>query len=96
VFDKQGKPRPMEGEPPRMLNHQEDFVDAVRTGRRPHAEIAIGHVSTTLAHLGNISTRVGRSLRFDPATERILGDEEAAQLAHRSYREGHWAIPKGV
>jgi predicted dehydrogenase len=96
VFDKQGKPRPVEGESPRMLGHQEDFVDAVRTGRRPHAEIAIGHVSTTLAHLGNISTRVGRSLRFDPATEQILGDEEAAGLARRSYREGHWAIPKGV
>jgi predicted dehydrogenase len=98
LFDQQGKPRPvtLEAAPGEGDRHQEDFVQAIRSGRRPHAEIGIGHVSATLAHLGNIATRLGRSLRFDPATEQIIGDEEAARMTRRSYREGHWAIPRGV
>ena len=94
VFDGKNAPRPLPGEPPKMLGHQEDFVDAIRNGRPPTAEIGIGHVSATLCHLGNIATRIGRSVRFDPATERIVGDDEAASLARRSYREDHWAVPK--
>ena len=31
--------------------------------------------------LANLSLKLGRSIRFDPATEKIVGDEEAARLA---------------
>ncbi len=100
MFDRKGKPVPLKAEMPpakeTAAHHQADFIDAVRTGRRPNAEIAMGHVSVTLCHLGNIATRVGRTLRFDPAAEQIVGDDEAASLTRRSYREGHWATPKGV
>jgi hypothetical protein len=73
------------------------FLDAIKTGRRPSAEIEIGHLSTTLIHLGNLAMRVGRSLNFDPRTEQIIGDDDANQLLKRRYRkEGHWAIPKGT
>ena len=56
----------------------------------------IGHLSAALCHLGNIACRVGRSVRLDPQSEQIIGDEEAARLTRRSYREGHWAAPKNV
>jgi hypothetical protein len=47
--------------------------------------------------LGNLAMRVGRSLNFDPRTERIIGDDDANQLLGRRYRkEGHWAVPKGT
>ncbi len=82
--------------PPELLGHQEDFLDAIRTGRRPNAEIEIGHLSATLSHLGNLAARLGRSLRFDPKKEQILGDEEANALVRREYRQGHWAVPQGV
>jgi hypothetical protein len=49
-----------------------------------------------LCHLGNIAARVGRALRFDADNEQILGDEEANRLLRRAYRDGHWAVPKGV
>ncbi len=91
--------RPIEAKPqnpPKLLGHQEDFLDAIKTGRRPNAEIQIGHLSATLSHLGNLATRLGRSLRFDPQKEEILGDEEANALVRRQYRAGHWAVPKGV
>jgi hypothetical protein len=47
-------------------------------------------------HLGNIACRLGRTLRFDAAAERIIGDAEAHALLTRAYRDGHWAVPRGV
>ncbi len=76
--------------------HHRDFLACIRSGQRPNADIEIGHLSAALAHLGNIATRVGRVLHFDPGTEQIAGDEEASRLVRRAYRDGHWAVPKGV
>lgn len=76
--------------------HHQNFIDCVRTGSRPHADVEEGHLSASLAHFGNIACRVGRSFQFDPAQEHIVGDPAADKLLTRSYREGHWAIPKGV
>lgn len=45
-------------------------------------------------HLGNISTRLKRSLVFDAATQQIADDAEANALLGRRYREGgHWSVP---
>jgi predicted dehydrogenase len=96
LYDRKGKPRPVEGELPRGPGHQEDFVAAVRESRPPAAEIGVGFRSAALCHLGNIATRVGGTLHFDPAAERFVGDDEANRLLGRSYRPGHWAVPRGV
>ena len=50
------------------------------------APIEEGTSRRTLCHLGNISYRVGRSVKFDGATERFIGDEEADKLLGRTYR----------
>ncbi len=76
--------------------HIRDFIDAVRNDRRPSADIEIGHLASCLAHLGNIATRLRRTLQFDPQSERFPGDEEANRLTRREYRQGHWAVPKGL
>lgn len=75
-------------------DHAADFLDAIRAGRRPNADIEIGHLSATLAHLSNILARTGRQIAFDPKTERIVGDPQADALVTRTYREGHWAALK--
>ena len=76
------------------VEHQRNFLDAIRSGVPANADIEIGHLSATVAHLGNIVSRLGRSLEFDPVGEQIVGDEEANKLTRRQYREGHWAVPK--
>jgi len=86
----------LKGEPAKLLSHVDDFLDAIRTNRRPNADIKLGHLSASLCHLGNISTRLGRSLEFDPQTETIAGDDEASRMLSRTYRGDHWAVPKGV
>ncbi len=72
--------------------HCADFLDAIRTGRRPSADIEIGHLSAALPHLTNILARTGRpELTFDPRTERVVDAPDADALLGRTYREGHWA-----
>jgi len=40
-----------------------------------------------LCHLGNISYRLGRSLDFDPKSERFGNDHEANAMLTRDYRK---------
>ena len=68
--------------------HQQNFVDCVRSGKTPNADIEEGHKSTRLCHLGNIAFRTGRALQFDAATETIVGDPGANKLLGREYRKG--------
>jgi hypothetical protein len=46
-------------------------------------------------HLANISYRTGRAINFDPKTEKIVGDAEAAKLATRQYR-APFIVPEKV
>ena len=72
--------------------HKRDFLTAIRTGKRPSCDIHIGHVSSSLTHLGNIAWRVNRKLQFEAATQSFVGDAEANALLGRSYR-APWALP---
>jgi hypothetical protein len=68
--------------------HFQNFIDCVRSRKGADLKAAVeeGHFSTSLCHLGNISYRVGRSVTFDSATERFVGDTEADKLLTRTYR----------
>ena len=75
--------------------HVKNLCDAIRGEAKLNADALTGHLSTALCHLGNISTRVGRSLQFDPQAEQIVGDDDANKLLRREYRE-HWGTPKNA
>ncbi len=66
--------------------HLRNFLDCLKDGRRPNADIEEGHKSTRLCHLGNIAHRVGRRLTFDAAAETLRGDADANRLLGRTYR----------
>jgi predicted dehydrogenase len=83
------------GEPDLAAHHQ-DFMECIRTGGQPHADIEINHRSSALCHLGNIATRVRGAIEFDPKAERITNNPDGAALVRRSYRDGHWAVPRDV
>jgi predicted dehydrogenase len=81
-----------------LPTHHRNFFDAIRNDK-PASAIAdaeTGHLSAALAHLANIVTRLGRTLKFDPAKEQFIADDEANKLVRRTYRDGHWAVPKAV
>jgi predicted dehydrogenase len=80
-----------------LAAHHQNFFDCIRGDQKQlNADAATGHLSATLVHLANISARLGRVLHFDPRKEQITNDTEANALVRRKYREGHWAVPKGV
>ena len=94
VTDDKNKPKPVDIAPQGQDDaaHVRNFIAAIREGAKLNADALTGHLSTSLCHLGNIATRLGRSLTFDPKTEQIIGDEEANRLVRREYRE-HWGRP---
>ena len=67
-------------------NHHENFLNCVKSRKRPIADVEIGHRSATICHLGNIALRTGRRLQWDPVKETIVGDPEAAAMLTRTYR----------
>lgn len=96
VLDDRNRPVEVHVKPERQHDaaHVRNFCDAMRGRSQPTADALTGHLSTSLCHLGNIATRLGRSLQFDPQSEQIAGDDEANTLLRREYRD-HWAAPRG-
>ncbi len=71
-----------------------DFLASIAANRRPVCDIEIGHRSTTMALLGMLSLKLGRSVAWNADTETIAGDAEANRLLRRAYR-GPWKYPEG-
>jgi predicted dehydrogenase len=71
------------------MTHEKNFLECMRSRQRPNADVEIGRMSTTLCHLGNISQRLGRDVRFDAKTETFGEDHEANKMLAKQYRKGY-------
>ncbi len=71
----------------RSRGHHRDWLDCIRTRRRPICDVEIGCRSVSVCHLGNIAYRLKRPLKWDPAAERFLNDDVANRMLSRPYRE---------
>ncbi len=71
-----------------VVNHFTNFIDCVRTGKwqNLHADILEGHLSTSLCHLGNIASRLKRTLEFNTKDEKFVNDPVADGYLTKSYR----------
>jgi predicted dehydrogenase len=78
-------------------NHYQNFIDAIRVNNPELLTTTIeeGFYSCALVHLANISYRLGRSLDFDPKTQKIINDPEANKMLTREYREP-FVVPEKV
>jgi hypothetical protein len=68
-------------------DHHLDWLQAIRTRRRPAADVEIGCRSTTVSHLGCIAYWTGRALRWDPAQEQFIDDPQANRMRRRAMRQ---------
>jgi predicted dehydrogenase len=68
-------------------DHYQDFVDAVRSRGQTIAPAEVAHRSASVGHLGVIAIETGRTIKWDPAAERIIGDPAAERLLLHSYRK---------
>lgn len=77
---------PREGKLDAIINHMGNFFDCVRSRRQPISDVASQHRSVSTCHLGNISMRLGRPLKWDPQQEQFVGDDEANRHLRREQR----------
>jgi hypothetical protein len=77
--------------------HIENFLQCVRSGARPNADVEHGHNSVMLSHLANAAWQAGNTkLAFDARTESFPASPEANRFLKRaSYRPG-WEVPEKV
>ena len=78
-------------------NHYANFIKAVKSRNTADqtAPVESAHLASALAHLGNISYRLGRQLQFDPKSEKFVGDKEADKMLTRNYRKP-FVVPEKV
>ena len=67
--------------------HVQNFLDCVRSRKRPVAGVELGHHASNVAHLANIAYKTARKLRWDGQRERFIDDPEADRLLTRQPRK---------
>lgn len=77
--------------------HFANFIEAVRAHDKTilNGPVETAHLSSGLAHLGNIAYRTGRVLTFDPQAERFVNDPDADEMLTRNYR-APYVVPDKV
>ncbi len=76
-------------------NHVANWLECIKSGQRPCADVSIGHRSATLCHLGNIARWTGRRLRWDAAKEVFADDTAANEYLDRARRKPY-ELPETV
>jgi predicted dehydrogenase len=78
---------------PAIRGHMKDLLANMKSRGRPVADIEEGYISTTACILANLSMQLGRTLTWDHASGRVVGDDEANRLLRRPYR-APWVHPE--
>ena len=81
----------------KVPDHFGNFIQAVRRRDKSllNGPVETAHLSSALAHLGNIAYRLGRVLAFDPYKEEFVGDRDANAMLSRNYRKPY-VVPDKV
>ena len=66
-----------------------DWLDAIKTRGPVSAPAEIGHRACSTCLLHWTAMKTGRRLRWDPAAERFIGDDEANAMLSRPQRKGY-------
>jgi len=80
------KGKPFEG-------HKDNFYRCVREGGLTVSDVFSHVQAVNTCHLVAIAARFGRTIKWDPKAEKIVGDDQAAALFARRQRKG-FEIPK--
>ena len=72
--------------------HEREWLDCIKSRQQPTCNPAYHTRVDVPIVLSLLSLKLGRTIRFDPKTERIVGDSEAAKLAIPKYRSP-WKFP---
>jgi myo-inositol 2-dehydrogenase / D-chiro-inositol 1-dehydrogenase len=89
VYDYDNLERPPRaGKLDAIVNHMGNFFDCVQSRRTPVSDVVGSHRTVSTCHLGNISMRLGRPLKWEPTQEEFIDDKEANTWLKRDQRKG--------
>jgi predicted dehydrogenase len=69
--------------------HLVNFIDSLRSGKEPIANVETGQRTCATCILGNIAHELGRPVEWDPEKQYFVDDPDAEKFFHREYREGY-------
>ena len=72
-------------------NHAGNFVDSVISREQPVATLDSAIRSDIISHMADLSIRTGKTLRWDPVKEKVLGSKKAQKMMHREMRKP-WSL----
>ena len=73
----------------KSTDHRKNFINSVKTREKTICPAGVGHRTGTICSLAAIAERLGREVKWDPATEQIQGDTEAQAMQSRERRAGY-------
>ena len=76
---------------PHGTGHYGNFLECIRSRKRPNADVEIASHSTSVCILGNIAHWLARPLEWDPVKRHFINDEEANRFVSGNRREP-WTI----
>ncbi|MFO0960694.1 MAG: Gfo/Idh/MocA family oxidoreductase [Isosphaeraceae bacterium] len=69
--------------------HHQDWLDCIKSRKRPICDVEVGARSVTVCHLGNIAYWTRKALKWDPKEWKLVGDQSAAQWLDRERRAAY-------
>jgi len=72
--------------------HEREWLDSIKSRKEPSCSVNYHYRVDLAITVASLSYKLGRSVRFDPKTEKIIGDKQAARLARPVYRHP-WKFP---
>jgi predicted dehydrogenase len=73
--------------------HQRDWLNCIKTRKRPICDVEVGARSVTVCHLGNLAYWNHRKLKWDAKEWTFIDDAEANKWLDRERRDP-WQLPK--
>ena len=70
-----------------IQSHARNFIDCIRSRKQTLSHLQSAINVDSISHLGNISVRLGRPIKWDPEKEQIIGDAEASKMLDRPMGE---------
>ncbi|RIH67006.1 gfo/Idh/MocA family oxidoreductase [Mariniphaga sediminis] len=78
------------------MDHQQNFIESIRSRKQPNGDVVQGQLSACLVHLANIAYRTGnKQLYFDSKNEQFTNDKKANEYIKTTYRE-NYKIPDKI
>lgn len=84
--------KPVGARIPPSPGHEAEWIECIKSRQQPSCSVFYHTYVDVPIVLSLLSLKLGRSIRFDPVAEKIVGDPEAAALALPTYR-APWTFP---